>query len=59
MVAVQALVKGSFHKVSVKHLDRYLAELEWCFNNRIFMDTLRRTVRTNALPYQDLIAEAC
>ena len=33
---------GSFHKVSVKHLDRYLSELEWRFNNRdndhIFVD---------------------
>ena len=27
-------IMGSFHKVSVKHLDRYLAELEWRFNNR-------------------------
>ena len=53
-------IMGSFHKVSVKHLDRYLAELEWRFNNRdndrIFMDTLRRIVRTDALPYQDLVA---
>ena len=55
-------IMGSFHKVSVKHLDRYLAELEWRFNNRdndrIFVDTLRRIVRTDALTYQDLIAEA-
>ena len=53
---------GSFHKVSVKHLDRSLPEFEWCFNNRgnerIFVDTLRRIVRTDALPYADLIAEA-
>ena len=55
-------IMGSFHKVSVKHLDRYLAELEWRFNNRdndrIFVDTLRRIVRTDALPYADLIADA-
>ena len=55
-------IMGSFHKVSVKHLDRYLAELEWRFNNRdndrIFVDTLRRIVRTDALPYADLVSEA-
>ena len=53
-------IMGSFHKVSVKHLDRYLSELEWRYNNRrndrIFMDTLRRIVRTDALSYRDLVA---
>ncbi len=51
---------GSFRKVSAKHLDRYLSELEWLYNNRtnehIFMDTLRRIVRTETLPYRDLVA---
>ena len=51
---------GSFHKVSAKHLDRYLSELEWRFNNRdnehIFLDTLRRIVRTETLPYRELVA---
>ena len=51
---------GSFHKVSAKHLDRYLSELEWRFNNRdnehIFLDTLRRIVRTDMLPYRELVA---
>src|SRR6266404_9732253 len=35
---------GSYHKVSIKHLDAYLDELEHRFNNRkneyIFRDTL-------------------
>ena len=35
---------GSYHKVSKKHLDAYLDELEWRFNNRenpyLFRDTL-------------------
>ncbi|MCY3656219.1 MAG: IS1595 family transposase [Chloroflexi bacterium] len=52
---------GSFHKVSMKHIDRYLSELEWRFNNRdnehIFMDTLRRIVRTDALTYAELTAD--
>ena len=51
---------GSFHKVSRKHLDRYLSELEWRFNNRdndhIFRDTLRRIVTTDTLTYDELVA---
>ena len=50
---------GAFHKVSAKHLDRYLEELEWRFNNRknshIFVDTLRRILTTNALQYRELV----
>ena len=53
-------IMGSFHKVSVKHIDRYLSELEWRFNNRrnkrIFVDTLRRIVQTDKLTYRDLVA---
>ena len=53
-------IVGSFHKISVKHMDRYLSELEWRFNNRkndrIFVDTLRRIVTTDALTYRDLVA---
>ena len=51
---------GAFHKVSVKHLDRYLDELEWRYNNRdndhIFVHTLRRIVNTDHLEYRDLVA---
>ena len=53
-------IVGSFHKVSSKHIDRYLSELEWRFNNRrndhIFLDALRRIVRTDALTYRELVA---
>ena len=53
-------IVGSFHKVSSKHIDRYLSELEWRFNNRkndhIFLDALRRIVRTDRLTYRDLVA---
>ncbi len=55
-------IVGAFHKVSAKHLDRYLEELEWRFNNRnnphIFRDTLRRIVNTDALPYRELVDTA-
>ena len=53
---------GSFHKVSAKHLSRYLEELEWRFSNRnndhIFVDTLRRIVKTGTLTYEQLIRAA-
>ena len=51
---------GTFHKMSVKHMDRYLDELEWRFNNRdnphIFRDTLARIMNTDPLEYRDLVA---
>ena len=51
---------GTFHKMSVKHMDRYLEELEWRFNNRdnphIFRDTLRRIMHTDPLTYRKLVA---
>ena len=54
-------IVGTFHKMSVKHMDRYLEELEWRFNNRdnphIFRDTLKRIVDTETLTYQSLTAQ--
>ena len=53
-------IVGSFHKISVKHMDRYLEELEWRFNNRdnphIFRDTMARIVNTDTLTYRQLTA---
>jgi transposase-like protein len=55
----RALV-GSFHRVSEKHLDRYLDEFEFRFNNRknryLFRDTLLRLTKGSALPYEKLTA---
>ena len=55
-------IMGAFHHVSAKHLDRYLEELEWRFSNRknqyLFMDTLRRIVRTEPMTYAQLIGKA-
>lgn len=53
-------IVGAFHKMSVKHLDRYLEEIEFRFNNRanpyIFRDTLTRIMNTDPLEYRSLIA---
>lgn len=51
---------GSYHQLSAKHLDAYLDEMEWRFNNRenpyIFEDTLRAIVSSENLEYKDLTA---
>lgn len=52
---------GSFHRVSIKHLHRYLSEFEHRFNERKsttrFEDMVSRTGQTSPLPYRKLIAE--
>jgi transposase-like protein len=52
---------GSYHKMSVKHMDAYLDELEWRFNNRenpwLFRDTILRLLTAETLPYQELIED--
>ena len=54
-------IVGSFHKISVKHLDRYLAEFDFRFNNRknreIFDDLVARLVGRPAMPYRELTAQ--
>ena len=56
----QRSIVGTFHKMSAKHMDRYLEELEWRFNNRdnphIFRDTLARIMNTGHLTYRELVA---
>ena len=51
---------GAYHKVTAKHLDAYLDELEWRFNNRenpyLFRDTLQKLIGAEGLEYQELIA---
>jgi len=51
---------GSYHKVSRKHLEAYLDELEWRFNNRdnpyLFRDTLLKLIKSDNLTYNKLIS---
>ena len=53
-------VVGSYHKVSRKHLDAYLDELEWRFNNRenpyLFRDTLLKLIKSSNLEYKELVS---
>jgi transposase-like protein len=54
-------VVGSFHKISIKHLQRYLNEFQHRFNHRKsddrFEAMVSRTGQTSPLPYHALIAE--
>jgi transposase-like protein len=54
-------VVGQFHKVSEKHLDRYLDEFTYRFNgrddDRLFQNTLRNLVTGKTLTFQKLTAE--
>jgi hypothetical protein len=50
------------NNLSIKHLDAYLDELEYRFNNRknklLFRDTLFKLVKAEKLPYLELTKAA-
>ncbi len=52
---------GSYHQVSAKHLDAYLDELEFRFNNRenpyTFRDAMLKLLLAETLPYAKLIED--
>lgn len=51
---------GTWHKISAKHLQAYLAEMEFRFNRRkredLFLDTLRHMVTADPLTFETLTA---
>ena len=52
---------GSYHQVSAKHLDAYLDELEFRFNNRenpyMFRDAMLKLLLAETLPYAKLVED--
>ncbi len=52
-------IAGSFHKISIKHLSRYLSEFEYRFNRRDnadrFEETLSRMARIKPMPFKNLV----
>jgi transposase-like protein len=55
-------LRGSWHKLSAKHLQAYLEEMFFRFNNRknpyLFRDTVLRLIATSNIEYKQLTAEA-
>ena len=53
-------LRGSWHKLSAKHLQAYLEEMTFRFNRRknpnLFIDTLRHMVTAPVLTFQKLVA---
>lgn len=53
-------IVGSYHQLSEKHLEAYLDEMAWRFNNRknayLFRDTLTKLVTAGTLEYKALIS---
>jgi len=53
-------IVGSYHNISVKHMDAYLDEFEWRFNNRdneyLFRDTLIRLLNAPKVEFKKLTA---
>jgi hypothetical protein len=53
---------GSFHRVSIKHLHRYLTEFEYRFNARRDAERFEKTVsemlQTKPMPMKQLTSEA-
>jgi transposase-like protein len=54
-------IVGSYHQVSKRHLDAYLDEFEWRFNNRknpfLFRDTLLKLIHSDKLEYKKLVQQ--
>ena len=54
-------IVGNFHKISIKHLQRYLNEFSYRFNRRdddgAFMETVRRLAGFKPLPFSALTSE--
>jgi hypothetical protein len=55
-------IVGSYHQISTKHMDAYLDEFEWRFNQRdnpyLFRDTLIRLLNSPKMEFKELIEKS-
>ena len=53
---------GSYHQISTKHMDAYLDEFEWRFNQRsnayLFRDTMLKLINSPKMEYKELIEKS-
>jgi transposase-like protein len=53
-------IVGTWHRISAKHLEAYLEEMQFRFNRRgrsdLFVDTLRQMVTADPLTFENLTA---
>jgi transposase-like protein len=55
-------IVGSYHQISTKHMDAYLDEFEWRFNQRdnqyLFRDTILRLLASPKMEFKELIEKS-
>jgi transposase-like protein len=55
-------IVGTWHQVSAKHLQAYLQEMTWRFNNRknphLFRDTMQKLIQSGNIEYKELTKAA-
>jgi len=55
-------IVGAYHQISAKHMDAYLDEFEWRFNNRknefLFRDTLIKLLESPKMEFKELIKKS-
>src|SRR3989442_922316 len=53
-------IMGTWHRISAKHLQAYLDEMTWRFDNRknpfLFRDTMLKLIESTNLEYKELTA---
>ena len=53
-------IMGTWHRISAKHLQAYLDEMTWRFDNRknpfLFRDTMLKLIASDNLEYKELTA---
>jgi len=55
-------IVGSYHQISAKHMDAYLDEFDWRFNNRnnphLFWDTIVKLLNSPKMEFKELITKS-
>lgn len=56
-------IVGAYHQISKKHMDKYLDEQAWRFDNRrneyLFRDTLLKLLTSENVPFKKLVGNSC